>query len=224
MDIGEIPGYRLAIRSKYDAHYADLTIGDARARRAALGPFIERVLAALELPDDGAHLDIGCGDGLCAISVAKLRPRIAVLGLDASATAVSLARRAAAEEGVRNATFMDGDAESPPDAHFDRISALSVLNLMPDKTAVFSAWRKVVVPGGRLVIADGFAMSGSGAMGVGALSPDGLGLAARRAGWSIGHREDVTPLVAKLHAQGAWPWPEYLRPGSRYAIVALDAR
>lgn len=196
----------------------------ARARRAALQPFLDRVLAALELPDDGAHLDIGCGDGLCAISVAQLRPRIAVLGLDASATAVSLARSVAAEESVRNATFMDGDAESPPDAHFDRISALGLLNLMPDKTAALTAWRKVVVPGGRLVVADGFATSGSGAMGAGALSPDGLSLAAGRAGWRVSHREDVTPLAAKLHAQKAWPWPEYLRPGFRYAVVALDAR
>lgn len=224
MGIEDVPGYRLAIKGQYDAHYGALSVEGALARRAALAPFLERVIAALELPDDGAHLDLGCGDGLCAIEVARLRPRIAVLGLDASAKAVSLARSVAAQAGTRNATFMEGDAEAPPDALFDRISALSLLDLVPDKLAALEAWRKVAVPGGRLVVADGFATAGPGTKGAGALSPEGLTLAARRTGWRVGRWTDVTPVVARLHAAGTWPWPEYVRPGFRYAVVALDAR
>lgn len=225
MDIGDVPGYRLAITAKYDDHYAALSVETAHARRAALQPFLDRVLAALDLPDEGAHLDLGCGDGLCAIAVALLRPRVAVLGLDASPKALALARKVAAAEGARNATFLEGDVEAPPDAAFDRLSALSVFNLLPDKAAALAAWRKIAIPqSGRLVIADGLATAGPGTLGAGALSPDGLDLAARRAGWRVVHREDLTPLVAKLTAAGVWPWPEYVRPGVRYAVVALQPR
>lgn len=224
MDLEDTPGYRLAIAGQYDAHYAALDPAASRARRSALAPFLDRVVAALDLPDEGAHLDVGSGDGLCAITVAKLRPRVAVLGLDASPNAVALARRVAAEEGTRNATFLQGDAEAPPDAHFDRVSALSLLNLLPDKAAALAAWRRALMPGGKLVIADGFATAGAGTLGAGALSPDGLALAARRTGWKLQHWEDVTPLVRQLHAKRVWPWPEYVRDGFRYAIVTLEAR
>jgi hypothetical protein len=38
------------------------------------------------------------------------------------------------------------------------------------------------------------------------------------------HREDLTPLIKKLHEARAWYWPEYLRDGFRYALVAMERK
>lgn len=223
MDLGELPGFRLAVTGQYDGLYGGMTPEAARARAAALAPYLARVLAALDLPDEGSHLDLGCGDGLCALASARARPAMRVLGVDASERAVALARTLAREQGLCNATFATGDAEAPPAASHLRISALSVFNLLPDKRAALAAWRRVAAPDARLVVTDGFDMRGAGTLGAGAASPAGFERAARAAGWRIVHREDLAPLVAKLHVDKKWIWPEYVREGFRYRLEVLRA-
>ncbi|HUR69601.1 MAG TPA: class I SAM-dependent methyltransferase [Candidatus Thermoplasmatota archaeon] len=216
----DIPGYRLAIQGQYDALYAGLTPDAARARHAALAPYLARVIDALELPDEGYHLDLGCGDGLVALAVARLRPQMTVVGFDASERALGLARDLARAEGLRNAAFAPGDAEAPPDGQFERMSALSVFSLLADKRAALAAWRRCTLPGTKLVLTDGFAASG-GTYGAGATTLDGFAQLARETRWRILHREDLTPLVTKLNAARAWTWPEYVRPGTKYGLVVM---
>ncbi|GEM_PF-4868847 len=222
MDLGELPGYRQVIAAQYDERYKGLTAEASRARRAALAPYLARVLDALSLPDEGWHLDAGCGDGLCALAVARARPGMQVVGVDASPRALALARAAAQAEGLRNASFVEGPAESPPEASYQRVSALSLLNLLPDKEAALRAWARVAAPGARLVVTDGFALRGGVRDGVGPLTEAHLVALARRTGWRPIRQEDITALVAKLNAAGAWPWPEYVREGMRYQVVALE--
>ena len=224
MDLGELPGYRAVIAGQYDTLYAGLSPERARARHAAAAPYLARVLAALDLPDEGYHLDLGCGDGMCALAVARARPEMTVVGVDASEGAIGLARRLAKEERLANVHFVGGDAESPPDGQFERVSALSVFDLMPDKRAALAAWRRTMTPEGRLVLADGFVTRGPGTLGAGPASQDGLVQLARTTGWRLAHREDLTPLVRKLDAGGAWPWKEYVREGCSYALVTLHAK
>ena len=221
MTLEEVPGYRLAITGQYDGHYGALSPDAARLRARALDPFARRVLAALDLPDDGWHLELGCGDGWLALAIAQARPQMQVVGVDGSEKAIALARELAA--GARNAVFHVGSAEAPPEARYARMCATSVFNLLPDKAAALAAWRHVAARDARLVIADGFATRGPGTLGAGAASFDAFVLAARRAGWSVAHREDLTPLVRSLHAARVWPWPEYVRDRCRYGLVALRA-
>lgn len=221
MDLGDLPGYKIAIAGQYDGVYSALTPEQARARAVALEPFTARVMAALDLPDAGGHLDLGCGDGHLSLAVARARPQMQVVGVDASEKAIALARTLAT--GVRNVAFHVGDATAPPEAKYSRIVAASVFDLVPDKTEALRAWRKVAAREALLAITDGFDARGPGTLGVGAASVGALVLAARRAGWSLAHREDLTPLVRKLHEAKAWPWAEYLREGFRYSLVVLRA-
>ena len=66
------------------------------------------------------------------------------------------ARAAADEAGLRNVTFVEGDAESLPfaDASFDVVLSNGVIDLIPDKDAVFAELYRVLVPGGRIQVAD----------------------------------------------------------------------
>ena len=66
------------------------------------------------------------------------------------------ARRAATEGGLGNVTFVAGEAEDLPfaDEAFDVVISNGVIDLIPDKDAVYAELHRVLVPGGRLQIAD----------------------------------------------------------------------
>jgi len=66
------------------------------------------------------------------------------------------ARRAAGEMGAENVEFVEGEAEQLPfaDAGFDVVISNGVIDLIPDKDAVFSELHRVLAPGGRIQVAD----------------------------------------------------------------------
>jgi ubiquinone/menaquinone biosynthesis C-methylase UbiE len=57
---------------------------------------------------------------------------------------------------VTNVEFVEGEAEQLPftDASFDVVISNGLIDLIPDKDAVFSELNRVLVPGGRMQIAD----------------------------------------------------------------------
>jgi ubiquinone/menaquinone biosynthesis C-methylase UbiE len=66
------------------------------------------------------------------------------------------ARAGAAALALDNVTFVEGEAEQLPfdDGSFDVVISNGVIDLIPDKDAVFSELHRVLRPGGRLQIAD----------------------------------------------------------------------
>jgi ubiquinone/menaquinone biosynthesis C-methylase UbiE len=58
--------------------------------------------------------------------------------------------------GVGNVEFVEGEAESLPfpDGSFDVVISNGVIDLVPDKDAVFTEIARVLTPGGRVQIAD----------------------------------------------------------------------
>jgi ubiquinone/menaquinone biosynthesis C-methylase UbiE len=66
------------------------------------------------------------------------------------------ARSAASAMGVGNVEFVESEAEHLPfpDASFDVVISNGVIDLIPDKDAVFAELFRVLVPGGRMQIAD----------------------------------------------------------------------
>lgn len=102
-------------------------------------------------------LDVGCGTGLLATRLAEIvGPDGAVVGLDASPAMVGRARRRAGGRG--NCRLEVGVAQSlgHPDATFDSVtSSLMMHHLMPeDRPAALAEMRRVLRPGGRLLVAD----------------------------------------------------------------------
>jgi SAM-dependent methyltransferase len=102
-------------------------------------------------------LDLGCGAGTDSLVAAQMvGPPGRVTGIDMTPEMLSKARAAAAELGADNVEFVESEAERLPfeDASFDVVISNGVIDLIPDKDAVFSELFRVLVPGGRMQIAD----------------------------------------------------------------------
>jgi SAM-dependent methyltransferase len=102
-------------------------------------------------------LDLGSGAGTDSLIAAQMvGDRGHVAGIDMTPAMLAKARAAAAEMGLSNVEFVEGEAEQLtfPDESFDVVISNGVIDLIPDKDAVFSEVYRVLVPGGRMQIAD----------------------------------------------------------------------
>jgi arsenite methyltransferase len=146
-------GRALAERLGYPTEDLDRIPSGAIESFAGVGYFQD--LAAIAAGE--AVLDLGSGSGTDSF-VAALRTGAGgrVVGVDMTDEQLAKARRLAEEAGFAHVELRAGYIENPPvdEAGFDCVISNGVINLSPDKPAVFAAAARTLRPGGRLALAD----------------------------------------------------------------------
>jgi SAM-dependent methyltransferase len=102
-------------------------------------------------------LDIGCGAGVDTLVAARrVGPQGRVVGVDATAEIIARAQANLALTGLANVSFEVASAEALPlpDGEFEVVISNGVFNLLIDKEQALSESRRVLKPGGRLMLAD----------------------------------------------------------------------
>jgi len=102
-------------------------------------------------------LDLGSGAGTDSLIAAQMvGEQGSVTGIDMTPQMLAKARSAAAAMGAANVEFVEAEAERLPfpDGSFDVVISNGVIDLIPDKDAVFAELHRVLEPGGRIQVAD----------------------------------------------------------------------
>jgi len=113
----------------------------------------EALVASLGINPGLEMLDLGCGDGTTALPAARAGAE--VLGVDIAANLVAAGRARAAEAGLANLRFEEGDASNLAglaDGRFDLVLSLFGAMFAPRPFEVAREMVRVTRPGGRIVM------------------------------------------------------------------------
>ena len=113
----------------------------------------EALVQSLGITNGLKVLDLGCGDGTTAVPAAKLGAD--VLGVDIARNLVEAGNKRAAEQGLKNCKFQEGDAcnlHPLPDKTFDLVVTIFGAMFAPKPFDVAKEMVRVTRPGGRIVM------------------------------------------------------------------------
>ncbi|HDO35742.1 MAG TPA: class I SAM-dependent methyltransferase [Nitrospirae bacterium] len=119
-----------------------------------------KLIELLNVRNGESILDVGCGNGLLTLDIAKNDPKGLVLGIDSSGDMLKKAEENKREQDVGNVDFQLKDAPSVDyENRFDAIFSNSVLHWIKDHGELLTRFYKALKPGGRVAL--GFASRGN---------------------------------------------------------------
>ena len=138
------------IRDQFTRQATPFSTSGAIANDDALRLLVEAAGAGA----DDTVLDVGCGGGLVVCAFAAVVRH--ATGIDLTPAMLDHARTLAAQKGLTNVSWQQGDVLPLPypDASFSIVTSRFTFHHFPDPLGVLKEMRRVCVPGGRVLVAD----------------------------------------------------------------------
>jgi ubiquinone/menaquinone biosynthesis C-methylase UbiE len=128
---------------------------NVRASEPAMQAICARYMTQIALPDGARALEVGCGNGAATKLIMRHVSPARLIGIDPSSVFIDMAREAFAGDSRVSFSIGDAVATGQADASFDLVIAHTVYSHLPDPEAALIEARRVLRPGGQLVIFDG---------------------------------------------------------------------
>ncbi|MBI9083999.1 MAG: methyltransferase domain-containing protein [Desulfobacterales bacterium] len=137
-------------------------LADAKHQRLLVDDFLPAVDGGrllVRLHEGIGVCDLGCGQGLAAVLMARAFPQSRFIGIDISKEAISRARQTATEQGLTNVSFRVADAASPDQTselsgRMDYVTAFDAIHDQQDPQGALAAVCRMLAEGGLFSMVD----------------------------------------------------------------------